>query len=475
MHLDFERILGASPNPYVLLDTDLVIVWMNEAYLRATMRTREDIVGRGMFDAFPSEEGSESHDLLHSSLHRVLKTAETDEIALIRYDIQNPDGTTGERFWSATHSPVVEDGWLRYILQHTVDVTEIETLRRHRDEMGVFRRAQKVQDQNRDLKNETRKLLDYFNQAPGFTAVLVGPEHRFGMANEAYRELVGRKDLIGRTVQEALPEIADQGFIAILDGVYRTAEPYFGRREEVLLVPEGGEEPRRRFLNFIFQPILDEGDVVRGIMVQGNDVTEEVLSLERQGLLVNELNHRVKNTPSIVQGLAMQSFRDADTEQGRAVFEARLRTLAAAHNLLTEGFWGAAEVKDVVCKSAEATAGAGLDRIDFTGDPVRLPPQTAVSLAMIIHELCTNALKYGALSNDSGRIEIRWHVEENGVKTLVFEWKEHGGPQVTQPERSGFGTRLISRGVADRTRGTAAIDFEPDGLRFAMRASLEQL
>ncbi|WP_251566986.1 sensor histidine kinase [Erythrobacter sp. 3-20A1M] len=437
------------------------------------MRGRGDLAGQKMFDAFPSEEGSESHQLLKSSLDRVLKTGEPDELALIRYDIENPDGSTDARYWSATHTPIHEGGQLRYILQHTVDVTEVEKLRQHKDAMGIFRRAKSVQDENRTLRDETRRLLALFHQAPGFTAVLMGTEHRFAMANEAYRELVGRADVVGRTVEEALPEVADQGFIEVLDNVYRTGEPYFGRREEVFLVPEGESEPRSRFLNFVFQPVLDDDDLVRGIIIQGNDVTDEVLSLERQQSLVNELNHRVKNTLAIVQGLAMQSFRTAETERGRAVFEARLRTLATAHNLLTEGFWGAAEVADVVRQSAETTARDALARIDFSGDLVRLPPQTAVSLAMIIHELCTNAMKYGALSNESGSIAIRWHVVENGAKALVFEWKEQGGPAVTPPERPGFGTRLISRGVSDRATGSAEVAYEPDGLRFSMRAELE--
>ncbi|QZH76641.1 MAG: PAS domain-containing protein [Erythrobacter sp.] len=454
------------------MDTDLVLVWMNEAYLAATMRSREDIIGRRMFDAFPSE--GESHRLLVNSLEKVLQSGEADEIALIRYDIAAPDGTSQTHYWSATHTPIHEDGALRYILQHTVDVTELEEWRQSRDGMGLIRRARSVQDENQSLKSETKRLLEYFDQAPGFTAVLVGPEHRFGMVNQAYRALVGRDDLVGRTVFETLPEIVEQGFVATLDEVYVSGQAYHAHREEVLLGGEGEEAPRARYLNFIFQPIFDGEKEPLGIIVQGNDVTEEVLALERQSLLVNELNHRVKNTLSIVQGLAMQSFRGSESEAGRHVFEARLKTLAAAHNLLTEGFWGEAEVRDIVRQSAEAAAGDAVSRMEFGGDLVRLPPQTSVSLAMIVHELCTNAIKYGALSNATGSVRIWWETEGEDGRDLVFHWKESGGPEVTPPARAGFGTRLITRGIGDRATGTARMEFEPDGLLFSMRARVEK-
>lgn len=471
MDFDFEQILSASPNPYVLLDTDLVIVWMNDAYLSVTMRRRERLLGRKLFDAFPSE--GTSHEQLMASFETVLDSGEPDEIALIRYDIEAPDGTSETRYWSATHTPIFKEGSLRYILQHTVDVTELENLRRARDEMGVIQRARSVQDQNLSLRSETRRLLDLFNQAPGFTAVLVGPEHRFGMANEAYCELVGRDDLLGRPVSEAIPEISEQGFMDTLDRVYETGRPYFGRREKVALNSKNQSEPRARFLNFIFQPVMEDDGTVGGIIVQGYDVTEEVLSLERQELLVNELNHRVKNTLSIVQGLAMQSFKRDDVDQALAVFNARLKSLAAAHNLLTESFWGEAEVHDVLTKAAEAAAGDAMERITLEGESTRLPPQMAVTLAMIVHELCTNALKYGALSNEEGSVTASWHERSGDPSQFVFEWKETGGPPVTEPEKHGFGTRLISRGIGDSATSGATMKFEPDGLRFEMHTGVE--
>ena len=163
MNPEFARLAAISPNPYVLLDPDLRLVWMNDAYLAATMRAREDIIGRMMFDAFPADPQSESYRQLKDSFDHVIETGETDEIALIRYDIAGPDGTMETRYWSATHTPVKDDaGQLEYILQHTVDVTELHNLRQMRAEMGVVRRAGAVQARNRDLERESQRLLELF-------------------------------------------------------------------------------------------------------------------------------------------------------------------------------------------------------------------------------------------------------------------------------------------------------------------------
>ena len=470
MPFDFKQIIAASPNPYVLMDTDLKLVWANDAYLQVTMSERDAIIGRQLFDAFPSE--GESFRQLQGSLQKVLDTERPDEIALIRYDIKAADGRSEVRYWSATHTPIFEDGTLTHILQHTVDVTELEKLRQVRDEIGILRRAQTIQDENRVLRDETRKLLGFFNQAPGFTAVILGPEHRFAVTNKAYDALVGRSDLVGRTVAEALPEVVSQGFVEVLDNVYRTGEAYFGRREQVMLRTESSDEEQRYFLNFVFQPLFDETGTVRGITVQGHDVTEEVLAIDRQTLLANELNHRVKNTLAIVQGLALQSFKGPQVERERTVFTSRLRTLAQAHDLLTEGAWSEAEVADIVRKSAQAAAGDAAERLTLDGPTALLSPQTAVSFAMIVHELCTNAMKYGALSNDDGTVSVSWTVAEDDI--FRFEWKERGGPPVTPPENRGFGTRLIARGIGTGSSDEAELDFSTGGVTYTMEARLDR-
>jgi len=483
IQIDFEALFARSPNPYVVLDSDLRIAWMNDAYLRATMRDRAALTGQEMFAAFPSDPQSDSHRLLQNSFKRVLSTGEPDEIALIRYDIHRPDGSMDVRYWSATHTPILDDaGTVAYLLQHTVDVTELHGLRRMRDEMGVVERASAVQARNLGLLEESSQLRSLLEQAPGFVAVLTGPDHQFQMANRAFRELVGNRHVVGRAIADALPEVVEQGFVTLLETVRARGKAYVARGARVRLANVVGAGTEERHLDFIYQPIFapDGGDGpggtpnVTGIFVQGHDVTEQVEAQERQVLLINELNHRVKNTLAIVQSLASQSFRPVSgAEPARRSFDARLNALAAAHSLLTESNWESARLMDMVRASISATAGAAAERFSISGPDFTLQPQTAVSLAMIIHELGTNAIKYGALSNEAGRVQVDWSLEEeDDCCRLRIEWIERGGPVVTEPDRRGFGTRLVERGMSAEQNSAVTMRFEPVGLHCSISASL---
>ena len=473
MNIDFLELAEASPNPYVLIDRDLRLVWMNRAYCAVTTRAREDIIDRRMFDAFPADPDSESYRQLRESLDHVLETGEPDEIALIRYDIARPDGGMESRYWSATHTPLHSPtGETAYILQHTIDVTEMHRLR---DEVDVLRRADAVQARNRSLERESQRLFEFFQQAPGFVAVLGGPTHLFQMANAAYLRLVGRDDIVGKTVAEALPEVAAQGFIDTLDQVYHAGEAYIGRREPVLL--EGDHEPghSRRMLNFIFQPVSDGEGRSTGIIVQGYDVTEEVEYEERQELLIQELNHRVKNTLAVVQSLAQQTFRGVPgSAPSMATFKARLHALAAAHGLLTESSWSPASVREIVELTVGAAYGDLDGRVTLDGPGFLINPEVALALTMIVHELTTNAIKYGALSGSAGKVRVDWSVNAGeDCDVLSLTWRERGGPPVAPPPSEGFGTRLIRTGITSK-RGTAVdLRFEPEGVVCALEVMLE--
>jgi PAS domain S-box-containing protein len=286
--INFEALFSASPNPYVLLDLSLTIVEMNDAYLQVTMRKREDLLGRNMFEAFPSDSDSTSYRQLRGSLEKVIREKTADDLPLIEYAIPLPNGQGfEERYWSATHTPLFNhNGEMAFVLQHTVDVTELHRLRNLAKstvlssgpsaliETDMFRRAQAVQEANQALSEERQHLRGLFQQAPGFMAALSGPAHVFTMANTAYLQLVGRENILGKPVREALPEVVGQGFIELLDRVYQGGQPFVGRSIRILLKqgPESVQE--ERFLDFVYQPIFDPDGQVSGIFVQGHDVTD---------------------------------------------------------------------------------------------------------------------------------------------------------------------------------------------------------
>lgn len=471
--IDFQALLSRSPNPYVVLDGDLTMVWMNDAYLRTTMRRREDLLGANMFDAFPSAADSENRRQLQASFDRVLKTGKTDELAHIRYDIANSDGTTGAHFWSATHTPIPgADGEVAYILQHTVDVTRLQDLHRERDEMGVVERANVIQALNRDLAAQNERFQVLVEQAPGFICLLSGPNHRFELANRECRRIVGERDLVGRETAEALPEAIEQGFVQLLDKVRQEREPHVGKAARLELRNERTGEYDEHFLDFVYQPIFADSGEVSGVFVLGHDVTETVQAAERQDVLINELNHRVKNTLAIVQSLAQQSFAGAADETGEDFenFSARLAALASAHNLLTACSWEKADLREIIAGSLQATAGFDARRYDLDGPRAVLHPQPAVALAMIVHELSTNAIKHGAFSTPRGRVSVSWTARPEGDRCRVaIDWVESGGPAVAPPARQGFGTRLIRRGLGDR-ESQVTIDYRREGLRCRIEA-----
>ena len=198
------------------------------------------------------------------------------------------------------------------------------------------------------------------------------------------------------------------------------------------------------------------------------DIHDRKLAEERQRLLINELNHRVKNTLATVQAIAFQTLKgDIPLAEARARFESRLLALSQAHNLLTEQNWEGAPLRQVVSDATDHLADPA--RITIEGEGLWLAPRAALALSLAMHELSTNAAKYGSLSAEGGRVEVRWTIEDD---LLRLDWKEKGGPPVAAPARRGFGSRLIERGLAADLGGTAALAFEPDGLRCTITASL---
>jgi two-component sensor histidine kinase len=191
-------------------------------------------------------------------------------------------------------------------------------------------------------------------------------------------------------------------------------------------------------------------------------------------LLIEELNHRVKNTLAVLQSIATQTFRSA-TRAEREKFEGRLGALAQAHNLLSQEKWQSAELREVIARVLQPYLINNPERVRMFGPRVPLAPRLAVVLSMILHEIATNAAKYGALSNDTGTIAIDWEIlEEANGRKLRLIWTEAGGPPVTAPVQRGFGSRLIERSARDQLGGEATVDFLPRGVVYTLSCALDE-
>jgi PAS domain S-box-containing protein len=292
---DYQALFRASPYPYLVMTPDLTIVGASGAYLRSVRRTEEDIVGRYVFEAFPENpDNPEATDIseVKASLLRALAKGEPDTTAFVRYavPVQTPEGTIfEERYWSTVHTPVLgEDGTPILVFQNPVDVTELYRFD-ERSQVATlqltppggnhaenFNRAQMHEALSRILNNEREHLRSLFDQAPGFVAVLMGPKHVFEMVNAAYYQLVGHRELIGKAVWEALPEVAGQGYEELLNGVYTTGERWAARAMPISVQRERDGAIAQRYIDLVYEPYKDQYGTTIGIFAQGYDVTDAI-------------------------------------------------------------------------------------------------------------------------------------------------------------------------------------------------------
>jgi PAS domain S-box-containing protein len=239
------------------------------------------------------------------------------------------------------------------------------------------------------------------------------------------------------------------------------------RGEELFVHKDGTLYP----VAFTASPIRDESSTTVGTIIEVRDISEEKRAQAHQRLLIDELNHRAKNLLAIIQGIALQTFKNvAGAENARAAFDGRLSALAEAHNLLTQQNWEAAPLTQVVARAVSPYEGCP-SRFRLDGPELALPPKTAVSLSLALHELATNASKYGALSAAGGMVTVAWTV---AADQLRLEWRESGGPPVATPTVKGFGSRMLERGLASELGGTVRIDYDPAGLVCTIEAPVPQ-
>lgn len=255
------------------------------------------------------------------------------------------------------------------------------------------------------------------------------------------------------------PDHADR-MLASLRHSFQTGEPW-----EDTFPLRGADGQYRWFLSRAL-PIRDPAGAVVRWFGTHTDISEQKQTEERQRLLVNELNHRVKNTLAVIQSIAAVTSRSASNAAAfSASFIARIVGIARTHDLLTASHWEGASLRDVLWNELAPYDTDAARRVGLHGEPVHLSPKIAVTLGMVVHEMATNAAKYGALSQAEGRVDVTWWVrQEAGAQRLHLEWTESDGPPMPTLGRQGFGSRLILQSVQRDLEGAVKFDYRPDGL-----------
>jgi PAS domain S-box-containing protein len=296
---DFSRTFEPSPNASIVLDLENRIVAANRAYLDLLDTTWSRLEGKSVFDVLSIADEA----ALRASFERVRTTGHRDELPFIAY--------TDERHFSTTNSPISDDdGRVGWILHQVADVTSL-----HHNPDGIPQLGTGILSRAGQTSNELAILRQLFDQAPGFVTFLRGPAHRFELANPAYLELLGKtRAIIGKTVLEAVPEVANQGFIELLDGVYKTGVAYVGRGVEIMLVRTPGAAPEQRILDFVYQPIALDGQTI-GIFVQGVDITDARAAEQEVARLARRYEQLIQIAPQQVWTARPDGRLDSVNEQ----------------------------------------------------------------------------------------------------------------------------------------------------------------
>jgi len=449
---DFAVVFEHLPDPFMLLDRDLKYVAANAAYLSTTSKSFDDLRGRHVLDVFPhdpSDPDNVNAQLLLASLERVRDTGVPDTLAHIPYRVpRTPDGPLEERVWSASHTPIVgDDGRTAFILQHTVDVTELHALRnarasddeqRDRMEAGVLRRAEDVQAVNFALDAERRHLRHLFQQAPGFICVLRGPDHIVELANAAYYRLVGDRPSEGRPIRETVPEVVEQGFITLLDQVLQTGQPFIGRNVAASIRRPGADEAEDVFVDFVYQPIVDSDGKAWGVFVQGHDITNQKrLEAELEQLLARERAARADAESARAQADRANLLKDEFLATLSHELRTPLNALLGWARLLRErdlGVDGSRKAVETIERNAVTLAQLVEDVLDMsrivTGKlRLRLAPcdladvvGRALDIVMPAAEarrvlLRADALPPAVIMGDADRLQqVVWNLLTNAVK-----------------------------------------------------------
>lgn len=427
---------------------------VNDCYCQTVGRTREDLLGLRMQDITHPDDQAENCALFE-------RIAGTGASSVIEHRYLRPDGAT---VWVQNSVSLVRDASGRSLgtLAATVDISE-----RKRAEAQITLLA----EDSRSRREEREALL---RALPVGVFIAHDPQGTQITTNPAGAAILGITS--SANASKTAPTGHSLPFRVLKDGIELTGDQLPMQRASRLGESVMGEELDIQFadgrVTNLYEyavPLRDSSGTVRGCIGVFVDITARRQAELRQKLLLNELNHRVKNTLAIVQSMAAQTLREIPDPRGfKQAFSARIMTLSRAHNLLTRTAWQGAPLGDVVAAALAPFHTDSQSQFRVEGPTVLLEPNSAVTLSLAIHELATNAAKYGALTKRAGQIEVVWSIANaetpGGQPTVAFSWTERGGPTVRPPERRGFGTRLVEA-AAEQLGGRVSLDYGAEGLQ----------
>jgi PAS domain S-box-containing protein len=324
------------------------------------------------------------------------------------------------------------------------------------------------------LRRRTTQFETLLNEAP-LGVYLVDADFKIQAINPTALPVFGDiPDLVGRDFDEVIHILWPGNYADEIARLFRhtleTGEPY--------VTPEHVEERRDRKVREYYEWRINRIPLPAGrygVVCYFRDISAQVRARQQRELLINELNHRVKNTLATVQSVAAQTLKGGMVPATvKDALESRLLSMAGAHDVLTQQNWEGADLRNIVEKALSPFM-APRREFDVDGPDIRLLPKSALAVAMAVHELATNAAKYGALSNGSGRISVHWTIAEHDAPHLQIVWTETGGPKVAAPRSKGFGSRLIERGLAGQLGGEALIDYQEAGVICRIMAPLSTI
>jgi PAS domain S-box-containing protein len=419
-----------------------IIEYVNQAFSRMFRYDSGEVIGKAP-DMLRSYESECS---LVEELRGNLRTHDSYRREMVNYR------STGSEFVAEWHVTRIRDDADR--TNHWVAVIRDMT------EKHSYERALKESEQL--ARKGLTELETLYDTAP-IGLAMFSRDLRFVRVNDRLAKINGvpAKQHVDRTPRQIVPGLADQ-VEPLLRKVLETGEP-------VLSVEIEGETPKApgvlRAWREHYYPVFFEHSI-EGVGAVVEEITEQKRAERHLQLVMHELNHRVKNSLAVVQSIASQTVRSstslADFEEALI---GRIRALANAHTLLTESNWRFAKLSEIVREAIRPYRRGTNDTVQISGPQLLLTPSASLAFSMVLHELTTNAWKYGALSGSGGTLVIDWRLaEERGESTLLLQWTEKGGPQVVPPARPGFGGQLIDFTISHEFGGTSSVEYSDDGV-----------